>query len=280
MLQNVEHVVKQLGLDRLVFKPNWDVSKKLMYESLKRKGDFCWHCHTGIFAYPMQVAAKLKVPLLFWGEKSSEYMAYYSYEDKEEVDERRFNRYSNLGITAEDMAGMIEGITLKDLQPYTYPKLKDLQAINYRSVCLGSYIKWDTRKNVDLIKKELGWKTDCVEGVPDIYDYDKVECSVVGVRDWLKYIKRGFGRTAHLASVDIRNGRMAREQAMRYLKQFDGKRPASLDYFMEILGINEEEFMDLALQHVVSPWEFSKEKLEKTEKGKPLWDQKLWDRTR
>ena len=29
-------------------------------ESLKRKGDFCWHCHTGIFSYPMHVAIRAK----------------------------------------------------------------------------------------------------------------------------------------------------------------------------------------------------------------------------
>jgi hypothetical protein len=119
-----------------------------MYESLKRKGDFCWHCHAGIFAFPMKMAVKLKVPLIFWGEKSTEYMAYYGYGENEEVDERRFNRLTNLGITAEDMAGMIEGVTLKDLQPYIYPKLGELRAINCRSVCLGSYIPWDARSRL------------------------------------------------------------------------------------------------------------------------------------
>jgi len=280
MRQNVEHVVKQLGVDHLTFKPDWNVVKKVMYESLKRKGDFCWHCHCGIFAFPMRVAAKFKVPLIFWGEKSTEYMAYYGYDEDEEVDERRFNRYTNLGITAEDMVGMVEGLTLKDLQAFTYPKLEELKALKYRSVCLGSYIPWDARKQTEMIKKELGWKTETVEGVPGIYDYDKIECMVEGVRDWLKYIKRGFGRTAHLASVDIRNGRMTRKQAMEYLKEFDGKRPASLDYFLEIMGMTEDEFMGLALKNVVSPWAFSKEDAKKAKRGKELWDQKQWDRTR
>ena len=32
-----------------------------------------------------------------------------------------------------------------------------------------------------------------------------------GVRDYIKYLKRGYGRTAHLVSIDIRNGRIDRE---------------------------------------------------------------------
>ena len=39
------------------------------------------------------------MPLVFWGEPSAEYTAYYSYDEAEEVDERRFNRFVNLGIT-------------------------------------------------------------------------------------------------------------------------------------------------------------------------------------
>ena len=34
-----------------------------MLESLKRKGDFCWHCHCGVFAYPMS-SVKLNIPLI------------------------------------------------------------------------------------------------------------------------------------------------------------------------------------------------------------------------
>lgn len=45
----------------------------------------------------------------------------------EEVDETRFNRFVNLGITAEDMKGMIENdfdLDPRDLTPYTYPDLR------------------------------------------------------------------------------------------------------------------------------------------------------------
>ena len=82
-----------------------------MLETFLRKGDFCWHCHSGIFAYPMQVAIKEKVPLVVWGEPQAEYTAYYSYEDtlnqNEEVNEERFNKFVNLGISADDMYYML-----------------------------------------------------------------------------------------------------------------------------------------------------------------------------
>ena len=40
---------------------------KNMFESLFRR-DFCWHCHVGITAYPINTAIKKGIPLLFYGE--------------------------------------------------------------------------------------------------------------------------------------------------------------------------------------------------------------------
>ena len=120
--ENNKRVFRTLGCDVLKFTPNWHVVRKLMLEALKRKGDFCWHCHTGIFSYPMHVAIKYGIPLVIWGEPSAEYTSYYGYDDEESVDEERFNRFVNLGITAQDMQGMLDGtVTEKDLLPFTYP---------------------------------------------------------------------------------------------------------------------------------------------------------------
>lgn len=274
--QNNERTFKRLGVDVLSFRPNWQIVKKVMLESLKRKGDFCWHCHTGIFAYPMQLAVKFKIPLIIWGEPSAEYTSYYSYEQLEEVDERRFHRFINLGITAEDMVGMLDGsVTLRDLEPFRYPLLKDLRAINYRSICLGSYISWDVKKQMEIIKKELGWQGDKVEGVPPGYDYEKIECYMQGVRDYLKFLKRGFARVTHLTSIDIRNGRISREEAMKLVKEYEGKRPSSLDIFLNFLGLSEEKFNEIALSHTVSPhWP----NFEHIERGEELPDQKEWNK--
>lgn len=273
--RNRERTIKKLGADFLSFRPNWHAVQKLMLESLRRKGDFCWHCHTGIFAYPMQMAVRYKVPLIIWGEPSAEYTSYYSYEEPEEVDERRFNRFGNLGITAEDMAGMIDGISLADLEPFRYPPLKELRAIQCRSICLGSYIPWDVKAQVAVIKRELEWHGDAVEGVPAEYDYEKVECAMQGVRDYLRFLKRGYGRTAHLTSIDVRNGRLSRPEAEKLTDQADGRRPASLDVFLQYVGISEEEFLETALTHVVSPHAPDPAKIPR---GDELWDQKLWDR--
>ncbi len=282
VMQNRTRMFRTLGVDSIIFTPNWHVVRKLMLESLLRKGDFCWQCHSGIFSYPMQIAIKLKVPLVIWGEPQAEYTAYYSYEDtlseSEEVDENRFNRFVNIGITADDMIGILNDPTIdpRDLEPYTYPKLRDLKSIKCRSVCLGSYIPWDVKKQVEIIKKELGWEEDCNVGIPPQYGYEKVECQMQGIRDYLRFIKRGYGRTAHLTTLDIRNDRLTREEAEELVRKYDGKRPYSLAFFLELLGLTEEEFNKIAVSHLIPPHKW---KPKNTETGPKLQDQEKWDKT-
>jgi hypothetical protein len=247
-----------------------------MLQSFLEKGDFCWHCHTGIFAYPMWVAVRYNVPLIIWGEPSAEYTAYYSYDQPEEVDEKRFNRYINLGITAKDMFVRLEGrLDERDLKPFTYPSLKELRKINYRSFCLGSYIPWDVKRQAKIIQEDLGWKGDEVENVPPGYEYEKIECYMQGVRDYIKYIKRGYSRPSHLASLDIRNHRLNRQQALEMVRQYEGKRPPSLELFLEYVGLTEEEFLEISMGHGVSPYQHD---LSKVTAGGKVHDFNDWPR--
>lgn len=261
LLANNERTFKRLGVDVISFTPNWKVVKRLMREALIRKGDFCWHCHTGIFSYPMHLALKFNVPLVFWGEPSSEYTAYYDYEDDaiEEVDETRFNRFVNLGITAEDMKGLIEGdfaLDPRDLVPYTYPALRDLKRLRYRSVCLGSFIPWDVKSQSRLIMDELGWQGDEVEGMPPgLYPYEKIECAMQGVRDYLKYLKRGYSRVTQMTALDIRNGRLEKAEADRLVAEWEGRKPPSLELFLEYLDMSESEFNEIVGKLAVPPYQ-------------------------
>lgn len=256
MIDNRNRVVEKLGVDFLSFKPNWLLVRKLMLQSLLEKGDFCWHCHTGIFSYPMWVAIEKKIPLILWGEPSSEYASYYSYEDLEEVNEDRFNQIVNLGITAEDMQMRLGGNQDKrDFKPYTYPPRKALREAGVSSLPLGSFIPWNPREQSKLIMEELGWKGDQVEGVPPNFSYEKIECYMQGVRDYIKYRKRGYSRVSHLMALELRSQAVEQTEAQHIISEYEGKRPASLDLFLNIIGLNESEFEEIVKKHRVDPWE-------------------------
>src|SRR5438477_469111 len=75
-----------------------------------------------------------------------------------------------------------------------------------------------------------------------------------GVRDYIKFIKRGYSRPSHLVAIDIRNGRLTKEEGDRLVREYEGRRPPSLDLFLEFVGLTEQEFLDIAIGHQVSPY--------------------------
>jgi N-acetyl sugar amidotransferase len=275
--ENNTRTFKKLGVDVIEFTPNWHVVRELMLESFKRRGDFCWHCHTGIYAGVMHMAVRFETPLILWGESTAEYHSWYTFDEMEEVDEKRFNRLMNQGMTADDMYEFLQGrVEKRDLWMFSYPPRKELSRIRCRSICLGNYMKWDTKRQVEIIQSELGWKGQPTEGVPPEYQYEKIECAFQGMRDYSKYVKRGYGRTNHLASIDIRHSRLSREEGVHLEAEYDGKRPASLEWFLKILDLTEDEFYEILEKHQVHPWKFDRAKVET---GRPVPDMPLWDNT-
>ncbi len=262
-IENTNRTLKKLGADIIDFTPNWRIVKMLMEESFKRKTDFCWHCHTGIYSYPMQIAIKFKIPLIIWGEPLAEMSAYYKYDEIEQEDEEKFNKVRNLGISAEDMYGMLKNSNFnfdkRDLTPYTFPSFDQYKASNINSINLGNYIKWDYNKQVKLIKKELGWQSDELEGVPDKANpfSSKIECYMQGSRDYIKYLKRGYSRISQNIASELRNGNITPGEAKKLIKE-EGKKPQSLDIFLKFINMSEKEFYTIISDNIIYPNSFKK----------------------
>ena len=283
VINNTNKILKKLGVDFIDFTPNWKIVKKLMLESFRRKTDFCWHCHTGIFSYPLRMAIMQKVPLIFYGEPTSEFDSYTDYADNEidYFDEKKFNIKFNLGITADDMFNMLnkpqDPIDKRDLLPYTFPSTEEFKKINLTPVALGSFMKWDTTKQTDIIKKELNWETDELEHVPKEFNPngEKVECFMQGTRDYVKWLKRGYSRMTQINSMLVRNKRMDPKKAKELNEKYDGIKPKSLEVFLEYVGMEESEFNEIINEMIIPP---HKPNFNQNYISEKVWDFDNWYR--
>lgn len=251
---NLNTVVKKLSVDHVMFSSNDELVKKLARLSLKMFGDQCWHCHAGIGALPAQMAVKYNVPLIIWSESPAEHPAEnpVSYKDFPQADYTHYFSRFVKGFPPEELVKYDDSLTVKELKPFAYPSAEELERIGHRGIFLGSYIPWNTRENVELLKRELGWQEADYEGC--YLRYDRIECLYEPVHDYLKFIKRGFGHSQDRASIDIRNGVLTREKAIKVVREHDGKRPKCLTPFLEYIGMSEEEFMTEAQHHRIPGW--------------------------
>ena len=136
----------------------------------------------------------------------------------------------------------VDGITEKELTPYFYPSDDDIERVGVTGVFLGHYFFWDARKQLEIVKKYgFSIKEDgVVEGT--YTNYENIDEKLVGLHDYLKFVKYGFGRATDHACIDIRNNRLTRSEGLELVKKYDGKYPHySVSEFIEYSGMSKEE---------------------------------------
>ena len=244
--ENLDNLSK-LGIDVIHFKKNHQVYKKMVIESFKRLGDEMWPNHIGIFTIPVMISVKMNIPLIIWGENSQ---MEYGGPDLRSIKSRILNRKwleefgGLLGNRIEDMIG-VEGISKKELTPYFYPSDEEIEKVGVTGIFLGSYFFWDARKQLKIILKK-GFKVKKDGPVEGTYtNYENLDEKLVGLHDYLKFVKYGFGRATDHACIDIRNNRLSREEAIEKVKKYDGKYPHyAIQSFMEYSELSKKEIDD------------------------------------
>lgn len=241
--KNLENL-KKLDVDCVEFSPKPKIYSKLAKFGLTELGDFQWPEHIGIFTVPVQIAVKYKIPLIIWGENPQfEYGALTNIDEETVLDKQWTEKHGGYfldKITPQDMTKY--GFEMKDLKPYLYPSDEEIKAVGVTGVFLGSYIKWDIFKQLDLVKK-LGFSEndDYKEGT--YLRWENLDVYFTVFHDYFKFLKYGFGRATDHASIEIRYGRITRDQGIELVKKHEGKIPRKyLKEFLQAAEITENEF--------------------------------------
>ncbi len=257
--RNLDNISK-MGIDLIHFKKNHDVYKKMVIESFIRVGDEMWPNHIGIFTIPVMFAVKFNIPLIIWGENPQQE---YGGPHLDSVKNRILNRKwleefgGLLGNRIQDMVG-VQGITEKELTPYFYPKDEDIERVGVTGIFLGHYFFWDARKQLEIVK-EHGFSVKEDGNIEGTYtNYENLDEKLVGLHDYLKYVKYGFGRATDHACIDIRNSRLSRAEGLALVKQFDGKYPHyAVNEFIKYSGMSKIE-IDNVIDSYTNPVFFKK----------------------
>lgn len=239
--ENLENALEKFHVDHLQFTPSRTVINKLARKSLPMIGDACWHCHMGVGAFPLQAAVRFRIPLIVWGESVSEADGRATYQ--EGVTRYDRNYFTKISARVEADAMVDDQISARDVHPFQLSSVEEIERAGVVGIHLGDYLFWDEERQVEFVIKEYGWKDDRVEGT--YKSYKSVECIMAGVHDYAKFVKRGFGRGSDHASADVRAGLLTREEAFELAKKADLERPEALDYYLQITGMTEKEFLEI-----------------------------------
>ncbi len=243
---NIENV-KRLGVDYMETSVNPVVRRRMNHLALTQVGDISWPEHVTIFTIPVRLAVQLRVPLIVWGENSqNEYGGPAAASDHNELTRSWLEEFGGLlGLRVSDLIGQ-DGIRRRDLIQYTYPTDEQLAEVGVTGIFLGYYLPWDGWANA-LIAQNHGFRTypTTVEG--SLVNYENLDNAQTGIHDYFKFLKYGFGRATDLACMQIRRGRLSRDDAVNLVHQHDGRFPSTylgydLEEILSEIGMHTEEF--------------------------------------
>ncbi|MGQ9571339.1 MAG: N-acetyl sugar amidotransferase [Thermodesulfovibrionales bacterium] len=243
-LRNLENLIEKSGCDLIRFTANPHSVKKISRFMLETIGDLTWHYHAGIMTVPFQVAVEKNIPLIVWGEHGfAELTGIVSLEDFVEFTKWKRRKHDMRGFEPYDIVNKSRGkITQDDLYPYIYPTDEEIERTGVRGIYLSNFFYWDAKSHAELMMEKWDFSPVTYKRDRTFNLYAKIDDHANDVHDYLKFLKYGYGRATDDASMEIRHGRMTREEGVEMVKLYDSVEPSSLQTYLDFLEITREEF--------------------------------------
>lgn len=234
-----------LGVDHVDFQVNPKVESRFMLETLEKHGSTAVPMHLGLFRIPLTMAHRYEIPLVVWGENSA--FEYGGTEDERRgfrMDEAWLRKFGvTHGTTAADWVS--DRLTRADLTPYFGPTDRELEEKGVLSVFLGYYFPWDPAESLRVAEAH-GFSRRAEGPKTGYYDYADIDDDFISIHHFIKWYKFGITRLFDNLSLEIRNGRMSREEAVRIIREKGDQTPhEDIAAFCRFAGISRERFFEI-----------------------------------
>jgi len=244
--RNIENLAR-LGVDHIDLTVSPAVEKRLTLASFRKFGSNAIPMHLGIYNTPLRLAVQMRIPLVVYGENSA--FEYGNAADARKgfaIDADWLEKYGvTHGTSARDWIGTA-GLTEKDLSPYLAPDISEVESAGVRAVFLGYYFPWDVEIS-RRVAEQHGFQSIAGGARTGYYDYADIDDDFISIHHWMKWFKFGFTRSFDNLSLEIRNGRMTREEAVEWLRRRGDETPVEdIEKLCAWLGLNRGEFDAIA----------------------------------
>ncbi len=276
--QNWKNWIDVGGFDNMAFTRNGSVMKLLTKLSIENLLHPFQTFILGQKNLAPKIAAKMGIPLIFYGENEAEYgnpiadnatslrdKSYYTFKNLDEV-------YLG-GVSVKELMDRYQ-IRLSDLTSFLPLDSSELSGSNIEVHYLGYYLKWTPQEVYYYAVENTGFKARPFRTQGTYSKYNSIDDKIDDLHYYTTYIKFGIGRATYDASQEIRNKHITREEAVALVKRFDGEFPDR--YFNEIMDyidLKPERFMQLCDQFR-SPHLWKKDEKGDWKLRLPVWEYK------
>ena len=244
--------------------PNGKLQRKLARLCFEEFGDAFHVFVLGQIYYPVHMALKFNIKLIFYGENGEvEYAGDPASKDRPFTDlienENWLKGYLK-GTSLEDLIKY--GLKNKDyfdesdkdnpdLKFYKPPEKEDMISKNISKIFYYNYFKnWNPQENFYYASENTGFIPNPERTEGTYSKYASLDDKMDGMHYYMRYIKFGLGRCVEDASHEIREGHISREEGISLINKYEGEFPEKyFQDFLNYLDISKEHFWD-----VVDSW--------------------------
>jgi len=207
-----------------------------------------------------KMAAKLNIPLIFYGEMPGEYGEKISHKTSSYANtttEKESEAFSLDYLGGKDIRDILlggkavgeyldESISMADLQSYLPmdPDLLRKKGIDFKY--LGYYKKWIPQEAYYYAVEHTGFEANPLRSEGTYSKYASLDDKVDGFFYFTRWIKFGVGRTMIDSAQEIRNHHIDKEEAIALMQRYEGEYPARYEKeFLDYISMTREEFFAL-----------------------------------
>ncbi len=241
------------GFDIISIRTNPKVARELARKSFFERGNIVAASEYCLWASSYIMADKFNIPLIIQGENAAITLGTAM---KQDMSGDAFNVVDLNTLRGFDIDELISGTDVSEEEMYFYqmPDIQKMREKGIKAIWLQYYTKeWSQVGNADFAIARGLWGR-MHEDLHDIGRYRRftaLDSDLQIVNQMIKYLKFGFGFATDEACYDIREGRLSREDALWYVKEYDGKCGEKyIDQACEYLSITRQEFWEVVDSYV------------------------------
>jgi N-acetyl sugar amidotransferase len=241
--RNLDNLIG-LGVDHIDYSVSPAVERRFMRAALERFGTPAIPMHMALFNIPLRLGVALRIPLIVWGENSA--VEYGTADDRFLGVELTTDWVKQFGVTHGTTATdwISDELSEHELTPYFGPSDDELAEAGVRAIFLGHFFEWDPERSL-AVASAHGFEAPTTPRT-GAYAYADIDDEFISVHHFMKWPKFGFTRTFDNLSLEIRNGRMTRDEAVAAIGERGDETPhediAALCDFVDISG---EQFSEI-----------------------------------
>lgn len=232
------------GYDHISINPDYEMMRRLNKAGFIDKGSpyHGWLCtiETAI----VQMAVRLKIPLIFYGEDGE-----VEYGGSTETSGSPFlslEYISRVWFEGHDDYVNLLHQTKQSNTNTTFFELPDQSTpfVDSIEISTWSYFEnWDPYRNYLVAREHCGLTEVETSNSGTFTNFAQNDQELYALHTYLMYLKFGFGRANQDACIEIRRGAMDRAQAINLVRLYDGQYPSEfINHYLDYYQMKQEEF--------------------------------------